>query len=87
VALRDLEVAARHASLASGACQQGADLRHRLVGRRSNRVFALGDAVTATLVEADAIGGRLLFRIEDELLARPSPAAFRPRRGLYRRRR
>ena len=62
-------------------------LRHRLVGRRSNRVFALGDAVTATLVEADAIGGRLLFRIEDELLARPSPAAFRPRRGLYRRRR
>jgi hypothetical protein len=39
------------------------------------------------LVEADAIGGRLLFRIEDEPLARPNPVAFRPRRGLYRRRR
>ena len=62
-------------------------LRHRLVGRRSARVFALGDAVTATLVEADAIGGRLLFRIEDEPLARPNPAALRPRRGIYRRRR
>jgi ribonuclease R len=61
--------------------------RHRLVGRRSARVFALGDAVTATLVEADAIGGRLLFRIEDESLARPNPAALRPRRGWYRRRR
>jgi ribonuclease R len=61
--------------------------RHRLVGRRSNRVFALGDAATVILVEADAIGGRLLFRIEDEPLARPNPVAFRPRRGLYRRRR
>jgi ribonuclease R len=62
-------------------------LRHRLVGRRSNRVFALGDAATVILVEADAIGGRLLFRIEDEPLARSNPVAFRPRRGLYRRRR
>jgi ribonuclease R len=54
--------------------------RHRLVGRRSNRSFALGDAVTVTLVEADAIGGRLVFRIEGEPFAGP-------RRGLYRRRR
>ena len=54
--------------------------RHRLVGRRSNRTFALGDAVTVTLVEADAIGGRLVFRIEGEGFARP-------RRNLYRRRR
>ena len=54
--------------------------RHRLVGRRSSRSFALGDAVTVTLVEADAIGGRLVFRIEGESFARP-------RRGLYRRRR
>ncbi|HEV2334752.1 MAG TPA: RNB domain-containing ribonuclease, partial [Stellaceae bacterium] len=65
--------------------------RHRLVGRRSNRIFALGDAVTVTLAEADAIGGRLMFRIEGErftgapLSARPD--ALRPRRGLYRRRR
>jgi len=69
--------------------------RHRLVGRRSARVFALGDAVTVTLVEADAIGGRLVFRIEGESFARPtspksaSPksGAMRPQRGLYRRRR
>ena len=54
--------------------------RHRLVGRRSDRAFALGDAVTVTLVEADAIGGRLVFRTEGEPFARP-------RRGLYRRRR
>ena len=61
--------------------------RHRLVGRRTNRVFALGDAVTVTLVEADAVGGRLVFRIEGDSFARPGVAATRPRRGLYRRRR
>ncbi|MFI4948245.1 MAG: ribonuclease R family protein [Alphaproteobacteria bacterium] len=64
--------------------------RHRLVGRRSGRIFALGDAVTVTLAEADAIGGRLMFRIEGERPARPQsakPEASRPRRGLYRRRR
>ena len=61
-------------------------VRHRLVGRRSGRVFALGDAVTVTLVEADPIGGRLVFRIEGESFARPQIAAMRPRRGLYRRR-
>jgi ribonuclease R len=38
----------------------------RLVGRRYGRVFRLGDAATVRLVEADAIGARLLFRIEDE---------------------
>jgi ribonuclease R len=41
----------------------------RLVGRRYGRVFRLGDAATVRLVEADAIGGRLLFRIEDERTA------------------
>ena len=61
--------------------------RHRLVGRRSERVFALGDAVTVTLVEADAIGGRLVFRLEEDSLGRAKPAASQPRRGLYRRRR
>jgi ribonuclease R len=45
----------------------------RLVGRRFGRVFRLGDATTVRLVEADAIGGRLLLRIEDE--------ATVPRRG------
>ena len=69
--------------------------RHRLVGRRSARVFALGDAVTVTLVEVDAIGGRLVFRIEGESFAQPTSlksggarsGASRPQRGLYRRRR
>jgi ribonuclease R len=37
----------------------------RLAGRRYGRVFQLGDAVTVRLREADAIGGRLLFRIEE----------------------
>ena len=41
----------------------------RLVGRRHGRVFRLGDEVAVRLVEADAIGGRLLFRIEDEIRA------------------
>jgi ribonuclease R len=41
----------------------------RLVGRRYGRVFRLGDAAIVRLVEADAIGGRLLFRIEDERTA------------------
>jgi ribonuclease R len=60
--------------------------RHRLVGRRSDRVFALGDAATVILVEADAIGGRLVFRLEDAWIGRPRLAPSRPRRGLYRRR-
>jgi ribonuclease R len=38
----------------------------RLVGRRYGRVFRLGDEITVRLVEADAIGGRLLFRLENE---------------------
>ena len=57
--------------------------RHRLVGRRSERSFALGDAVTVRLVEADAVGGRLVFRLEGESFA-PRFTAFRPRRGLRR---
>ena len=62
--------------------------RHRLVGRRSGRTFALGDAATVTLVEADAIGGRLVFRLEDDSLAKPrTAAASRSRHGPYRRRR
>ncbi|MGH7115950.1 MAG: hypothetical protein ACREE9_15855, partial [Stellaceae bacterium] len=41
----------------------------RLVGRRFGRVFRLGDAATVRLIEANAIGGRLVFRIEDETTA------------------
>jgi len=38
----------------------------RLIGRNSARVFRLGDQLPVRLVEADGIGGRLIFRIEDE---------------------
>lgn len=41
-------------------------VRHRLVGRHANRVFALGDTLRVMLVEADPIGGRLLLRVADE---------------------
>ena len=54
--------------------------RHRLVGSRTHRAFVLGDAVTVVLVEADPIGGRLLFRLAGE-------ASARLRRNPYRRRR
>jgi ribonuclease R len=61
--------------------------RHRLVGRRSSRKFSLGDAVTVRLAEADPIGGRLLFRLEEEgePFARPRLGGFRRRRGPQRR--
>jgi ribonuclease R len=49
--------------------------RHRLVGQRTRRVFALGDAITARLDEADPIGGRLLFRLEE---AEPPPSPRNP---------
>jgi ribonuclease R len=39
---------------------------HRLIGRRSGRVFKLGDETWVRLVEADVVGGRLVFRIEEE---------------------
>ena len=37
----------------------------RLIGRNSGRVFRLGDQTPVRLVEADGIGGRLIFRIEE----------------------
>jgi ribonuclease R len=39
---------------------------HRLIGRSSGRVFRLGDNLSVRLVEADGIGGRLVFRIEEK---------------------
>ncbi len=65
--------------------------RRRLVGSRSGRVFALGDAVTVRLAEVDPVGGRLLFRLEDgeNEVGRPSPAKYSTpnrRRGPFRRR-
>ena len=43
-------------------------------------IFALGDAVNAMLVEADAIGGRMVFRLEDRSSSRAA-APSRPNRG------
>ena len=54
--------------------------RHRLVGRRTGRVLALGDAVDAMLVETDAIGGRMVFRLVDDSAPRTA-APTRPHRG------
>jgi ribonuclease R len=38
----------------------------RLIGRRSGRIFRIGDEVSLRLVETDAIGGRVMFRIDGE---------------------
>ncbi len=51
------------------------EARHRLTGRSTGEVFSLGDAVTATLIDADAITGSLLFRIDDH------QGTTRPRTG------
>jgi ribonuclease R len=51
------------------------EARHTLTGRSTNEVFALGDKVTATLIDADAITGSLLFRIDDH------EGTTRPRTG------
>jgi ribonuclease R len=59
--------------------------RHRLVGRHTDRQYALGDSVTVRLAEADPIGGRLMFRLEGDSLAEPKFA--RPRGRRYPRRR
>jgi ribonuclease R len=56
---------------------------HRLAGRRSGRVYRLGDEVAVRLVEADAIGGRLVFRVEESGPVSPSHRA----QGLLRNRR
>jgi len=60
--------------------------RHRLTGRRSGRVFALGNDVTVKLVETDAVGGRIVFRLEDQVLASPRAAVRGHRRTPFRRR-
>ena len=61
----------------------------QLVGRNSGRVYRLGAEVLVRLVQADGIGGRLVFRIEEE--EEPGAASARrirrgPGRNLKRRR-
>jgi ribonuclease R len=58
------------------------DRAHRLIGRRSGRIFRIGDEVSVRLVEADGIGGRLVFRIETSGPAEPSRGPTAKRIGM-----
>jgi len=55
---------------------------HRLIGRRSCRIFRVGDEVSVRLVEADAIGGRVIFGIEEDETARTSRSSAGKRVGV-----
>jgi ribonuclease R len=57
---------------------------HCLVGRRSGRIFRIGDEVSVRLLEADAVSGRVVFRIEADgrATAARGPAGRRTRVGL-----
>ena len=55
---------------------------HRLIGRRSGRIFRVGDEFSVRLVEADAVGGRLIFRIEEDGAAPTSPSSTGKRVGV-----
>jgi len=56
--------------------------RQRLSARQGRRSFGLGDTLNVRLSEADPIGGRLVFRLDDEA----GPARAAPARGLRARR-
>jgi ribonuclease R len=58
----------------------------KLKGRHTKRIFGLGDALSLRLAEADPIGGRLIFRLDEAPSARPQTAARRRRGGPARRR-
>jgi ribonuclease R len=51
----------------------------QLSGRHSRRTFGLGDAVSARLVEADPIGGRLVFHLDEPDTERPRRQPIRHR--------
>jgi ribonuclease R len=59
---------------------------HCLVGRRSGRIFRIGDEVSVRLLEADAVSGRAVFRIETDgrATAARGPVGRRTRIGLRR---
>jgi ribonuclease R len=61
--------------------------RQRLSARHNRRGYGLGDAVNVRLVEADPIGGRLLFRLEDDSRPRSTKPPPRRRQSHLRRRR
>jgi ribonuclease R len=56
------------------------DRAHRLVGRRSGQEYRLGDEVLVRLVDADPVGGRLVFRIEEEMKPARSRSSARTAR-------
>ncbi|MBO0736725.1 MAG: ribonuclease R, partial [Alphaproteobacteria bacterium] len=58
---------------------------HRLTGQASGRLFRLGDELQVRLVEADAVGGRLVFRPDGAGPDGPGRAAGRSR-GMRRQR-
>ncbi len=57
---------------------------HRLIGRHRGQVFKLGDEVLVQLVEADEMGGRLAFRIEEDVPPARATAGTRRRSRLLR---
>ena len=62
-------------------------MRQRLSARHGRRGFGLGDAVTVRLIEADPVGGRLVFRLEDDTQPRAATSPPRRRQAHLRRRR
>ena len=60
------------------------EAKHRLIGRRTNRVYRLADRVTVKLLEADTVTGGTVFQIlsdAGENLPRGRPSSREPRRG------
>jgi ribonuclease R len=60
--------------------------RQRLLGRRSRRVFRLGDVLSVRLVETDPVGGRILFHLEEPRMSLPGGPTPIPARRRGRRR-
>ena len=63
------------------------ELQHRLVGRRTGRVFRLADRVTVRLIEADPTTGSTVFRLmegDDVAPARPDRRGPPARKGRRR---
>ena len=54
--------------------------RLRFSGRHSSRSFGLGDVLAVRLAEADPIGGRLVFRLDEAVPERPRSVAPRRRK-------
>ena len=59
----------------------------RLNGRHTRRSFGIGDALTVRLAEADPIGGRLIFRLDEDVSQRRQQRGPAKRRGRLGRRR